>query len=451
MAANLAHLPPPEEPFEDALAPGEMPPYSSDAEMAVLGGILQDAQAMAQVAPLLTAADFYHEHHRVVYDACLTLFKSGEPVDVVWVSERLADDRRLWDVGGRSYVMQLGAGLPGSVGLVTARTVVWWARLVRDMAQRRALWEAAHAMIETTHDKAIKDPLGQATASLLDIARRFELTGASPSMADAINEALESLISRQTGLVGLSSGLPTLDRMTGGFQSGQLITLGARPGNGKTSLALNIAHHAVGQGLPVLFFSLEMQARELMGRVLRTTAQSSCDPAKLRAAAQAVQQSARLWHIDDTPSLTLAAIQARTMKAFAQPAPPTLVVVDHLGLIASEPGKRAQNRAYELGDMTASLKAMAKTINAPILLLCQLNRAIEARQDRKPQLSDLRDSGSIEQDSDIVLFTDIVRGEDRKPTGEATLSIAKQRDGALGDIPLSFAAHLTRFREPLRL
>lgn len=455
-AANLAYLHKSDEAdsaaLEDELTPGEMPPYSTDAEQAVLCAVLQDADAMAEAAPLLKPDYFFHEHHRIIYSACLELFKAGERVDILIVSEMLKDDSRLWDVGGRSYLMDLASGFPASTGFVTSNSVRYWAKRVKDMAQRRAVWQAGYELIETASDTRKPDYMETATASLMAIAQEYD-PETETTANTALDEAFQRLYERATnplGVVGLPTGIRSLDKMTGGFQPGQLITLGARPGNGKTSLALNICDHVIRQtGRPVLFFSLEMMAAELLARVVKTAAGSSSDLHKLAAARDELRPMAPLWQIEDAGGLSFPAIQARALRQYAKRPETALIVVDHLGLIVSEDSKRFQNRAYELGVMTAGLKTLAKTLKTPILLLCQLNRAIESRQDRKPQLSDLRDSGSIEQDSDIVLFLEIERDKDRKPTSKATLSLAKQRDNPQCEIPLTFIPFLTKFMEPI--
>lgn len=296
-----------------------------------------------------------------------------------------------------------------------------------------------------SQDKTEKAFLEKAQSQLMTIAQSFsqETSGSTDKMIDDAMALIEGKLIAPNGLTGLSTGFKALDAKTHGFQNGNLIILGARPSNGKTTLALNIAAHAVLQEKkPVLFFSLEMSGQELLEDVIKLVAGSTCNLGKLKQAVETVKAHQNLLHIKDKPDISLMDIQGITQKTQALCPDLGLVIIDHLGLVKPEEAKRFQNRAYELEEISWGLKAMAKTLKLPVLLLCQLNRTIETRQDKKPMLSDLRDSGAIEQNADIVMF---LSGEREEP--KRLLTIAKHRNGPLGEIPLSFHGAMAQFKE----
>lgn len=305
--------------------------------------------------------------------------------------------------------------------------------------------KTCYQLASMSQDKTEKAFLEKAQSQLMTIAQSFsqETSGSTDKMIDDAMALIEGKLIAPNGLTGLSTGFKALDAKTHGFQNGNLIILGARPSNGKTTLALNIAAHAVLQEKkPVLFFSLEMSGQELLEDVIKLVAGSTCNLGKLKQAVETVKAHQNLLHIKDKPDISLMDIQGITQKTQALCPDLGLVIIDHLGLVKPEEAKRFQNRAYELEEISWGLKAMAKTLKLPVLLLCQLNRTIETRQDKKPMLSDLRDSGAIEQNADIVMF---LSGEREEP--KRLLTIAKHRNGPLGEIPLSFHGAMAQFKE----
>ncbi len=436
-----------------SLLEAKLPPHSDQAEQAVLCACLQKPWIIHQAATLLKPEHFYRGCHQLIFAAMSELCREGlgQESFIVAVPDLLKNQGKLDDAGGVSYILDLATSLPDGVW-ITPESFRYWSKILTDSAQRRGLINLGYGLTELAHDKEQKDYIEQAQTELMALQEAFSL-GESTSTGSMMDQALaniETQMNTPEGVTGLSTGLRSLDRVTHGFQPGQLISLGARPGGGKSALGMNIACHiATQEQKPILYFSLEMSGAELMQRNLYALAESNSSLSLLRDAREKMKASENLFIIEDRADLTLTAIQSLIQRTKATRPELGLIVIDHLALIASETDshRRFQNRAYELGHMTRTLKMLAKSLKVPILLLCQLNREIENRQNKKPQLSDLRDTGSIEQDSDLVLFAYIDRDENRQPTGKAILSVAKQRNGVLGELPLMFIPHLTRFKE----
>ena len=428
-----------------------LPPSSTDAEQAVLSGILQQPELITHAVGLLQPEHFYRSAHQEIFRAMLACFEQGAPIEPIAVTDALKVADTLDIAGGGSYVWDLILGVNPNAQAIDLVSFRYWAKQLIDLARRRELITACHDIQESAHDRANKAYQEEAENLLFLLSDAYpDVDEAQENPLDAAIASLEQEITSPKGVTGLSTGFPILDRSTHGFQPFQLITVSARPGGGKSAFALNVASHVVmNERKPVLYISLEMMASELVKRVLKAMAGTDVNLSRLKQSAQDLQPYMRDFILQDAAGQTLAAIQSQILKAKKARPDLGLIVIDHIGLIASDPKAKQQNRAYEIQQITSRLKSLAKTIQVPILQLAQMNRAIEARQEKtKPQLSDLRDSGSIEMDSDIVLFTHIERDENRKPTGNACLTIAKQRDGVQVEIPLVFIPHLTRFKEP---
>ncbi len=428
-------------------------PHNLQAEQAVLCGILQNPGMVHIASTMLKPECFYMRSHQHIFTAAVACAQRGLSVDafVVAIPDYLKSQGKLDAAGGSSYVIDLLDKIPDGVW-ITPDSFEYWCSVLLDYARRRETLKYGYEVAELAQDTERTDYIEQAQTQLMTLQAEYSLNEPvnTGGMMDQALANIEDRLSRRDGVTGLKTGIPQLDWMTHGFQPGQLISLGARPGGGKSALGMNIATHVViEEQKPVLYFSLEMTGDELLERTLHAMAGTNCQLEKIAQAREALRESEHRFIIEDRLDLTIGGIQARIQKEKALNPDLALVVVDHLGLIASEPDgyKRYQNRAYELGNMTRTFKMLAKSLKIPILLLCQLNREIETRQVKKPQLSDLRDTGSIEMDSDIVLFTYIDRDESRQPTGKACLTIAKQRNGSLGEIPLVFIPHLTKFEE----
>lgn len=426
-----------------------MPPSSTDAEQAVLSGILNHPELMNHAVGVLQPEHFYRTAHQEIFSAMLACFEQGAPIEPVAVTDALKVADALEAAGGNSYVWDLCLGSNPNALVINSDSLIYWAKLLIDLARRRELIITCNDIQESARDRSHKAYLEEAESLLFLLSDTYPEVG--EAQADPLDEAIASLereINTPSGVTGLSTGFPTLDKSTHGFQPYQLITVSARPGGGKSAFAMNVASHVVmEERKPVLYISLEMMASELVKRVLKAISGTDVNLSRLKQSAQDLRPYMKDFILRDAAGQTFAAIQSQILKAKKARPDLGLIVIDHLGLIASDPKAKQQNRAYELGIITGKLKTLAKAIQTPILQLAQMNRAVENRQDKKPQLSDLRDSGSIEMDSDLVLFTDIERDEKRKPTGNATLTIAKQRDGVQVEIPLVFVPHLTRFKE----
>jgi replicative DNA helicase len=438
--------------IDEPVLESKLPPHSTDAEQAVLAGILQQPDLMNEAVGLLEPSHFYRSAHQEIYRALLEVFNQQVPLEPIAITNALQTFGTLDIAGGSSYLWDLCLSANENVQVINPESLHYWAKIIIDKARRRELIAACYEIQEAAHNSTCSDYMGQAENLL------FILSEAYPSVrkadqnftGDALS-ALETELTTPNGITGLSTGFPNLDKATHGFQPHQLITVSARPGGGKSAFALNVASHVVlKEQKTVLYISLEMTGAELMKRVIKAMAGTDYDLSKLKKAAQDFKTHQHRFIVEDAAGQTLSAIQSRILKAKQKHADLGLIVVDHIGLIAPESNTKQQNRAYEIQQITSRLKVLAKNVQVPILQLAQMNRAIEGRQDKKPMLSDLRDSGSIEMDSDIVIFTNIERDEERRPTGNASLTIAKQRDGVQMEIPLLFIPHLTQFKESFK-
>ena len=433
---------------------GRSAPWSNDAEQAVLGAMLLDQDAALSGAQLLTDEMFYKEAHRRLYRAMVSLTERRSVIDHITLRDELTRRGELEGIGGYDYIAELADVVP------TAANVEFHARIVREKAILRRLIETATGIITEAYG-------GHTTANeLLDVAesrifqvsqqRRDEGFTRLKEMLWPTMERIETLQKSGKSITGVPSGFADLDNLTSGFQPAELSIVAARPSMGKTSLVLNIAQHvAVQPNLTVGFYSLEMSKEALVRRML--TAEARVDSSLVRrgmlrdfdftklARSAGVLQSCPVW-IDDTPALTLLEMRskARRLKADSDI---QLIVVDYLQLMRSP--EYADNKVQEISDISRSLKGLAKELSIPVIALSQLSRASEQRGgDRKPILSDLRDSGAIEQDADLVMFIhrpEYYDREDETKKGVAEVMLAKHRNGPTGDIHLRFNREYTRF------
>ena len=446
-------------PADDDVARLRVPPHSIEAEQSVLGGLLLDNLAWDRAADLLTESDFYRYEHRQIYTAISALVGGGKPADVVTVHEQLQSLGRADDCGGQAYLNALAQSVP------SAANIRRYAEIVRERAVLRKLIGASDEIATQAFN-----PQGKPVTQILDEAesRIFQI-GEEGSRSKqgfiGIDKLVVELIDRVTELhengaeevTGVRTGFYDLDRYTAGFQKGDLIVLAARPSMGKTALALNIAEHvAVREELPVLVFSMEMGASQLalrmvgsLGRIdqqhLRTGALHDDEWTRLT---EAVDQLGKVsLYIDETPALNPAELRARARRMARQFGGTLgLIVVDYLQLMSGSSGSD-ENRATELGEISRGLKALAKELQCPVMALSQLNRSVETRNDKRPLMSDLRESGAIEQDADVIMFIyrDDYYNKDSKELGVAEVIIAKQRNGPVGTIKATFLKQFTRF------
>jgi replicative DNA helicase len=438
----------------------KVPPHSIEAEQSLLGALLLDNQAFDRVADLVTAEDFYRDDHRRLWRHIAKLIEAGKPADVVTVSESIEASEDKDKTGGPAYLGALAQNTPSALNIRR------YAELVRERAVQRRLAQVATSIAEDALNPAGKEVgqlLDEAESRIFQIAesgaRRDQgLLEIKPVLAKVF-ERIDHLYHREnpSDVTGVPSGYTKIDQMTSGMQPGDLIIVAARPSMGKTALALNIAEHvAVDNGLPVAIFSMEMSATQLAMRMLGSIAR--VDQHKMRTGRLNDKEWGELsdamgklhetpLFIDEGGALTALEVRARARRLKRQYSKLGLIVIDYLQLMAST--TQGENRATEISEISRSLKAMAKELDVPVIALSQLNRAVDQRPDRRPVMSDLRESGAIEQDADVIMF--IYREVVYKPDlpedqrGLAEVIIGKQRNGPIGTVKLTFLGQHTRF------
>ena len=437
-----------------SIAIQKLPPQNVEMEQSILGAILQNNDAIVRLADTLQEEDFYHEAHRWLYRAMLDLFQENVPIDVLTVNEWLKKKNRIDVIGGPAYLAELVELVP------TAAHVDYHARVVREKSILRALIRTATGIVTDSYeaDEDVAALLDRAERAILEISQGKATSGFADLQSvlkDSFRQ-LETLSARKDPITGLPTGFSDLDRQTAGLQASDLIVIAGRPSMGKTTLALNIAAYAGMQtGKPIAVFSLEMSKEQMALRML--CAEARVDSAKLRTgflagsdwsllttAAGDLSGQANIY-IDDTPMQTALDIRAKARRLRSEQGDLGLVIIDYLQLMQGR--SRAENRQQEISDITRALKALARELHVPVVALSQLSRAVEQRRPPKPQLSDLRESGAIEQDADVValLYRDEVYNEDSDERGVAEVNIAKHRNGPTGTLRLAFRGEFTRF------
>ena len=432
---------------------GLTPPANLEAEQSVLGAVLLRAQALDQVADLLSPEDFYRSGHGNIFQAMLDLWGKGEPVDLVTVTALLKERGRLEDVGGPVFL----AALSEHVG--TAANAAYYAKLVHDKSVLRRLLACSQnitqACLSPVED--VEAFLDKAEADIFKVAESKIRLGFQPlsSLVETEVATLEAIWHRDQGrITGVPSGFPDLDGLTAGFQPGDLIIIAARPSMGKTALALNIAFNAAYQAqVPVAFFSLEMSKEQLVRRLLSNVGE--IDASHLRRAFltndewKKLQEAASFLlecpiYIDDSPAAAVLEVRSKARRLKAEDKL-GLLVVDYLQLMRGR--SDAPSREQEISDISRSLKALAKELSIPVIALSQLSRKVEDRPRKEPQLADLRESGAIEQDADVILFIyrDEVYNDTSPEKGQARILLKKQRNGPTGEFKLAFRGLYTRF------
>lgn len=423
-----------------------IPPHSSEAEESVLGALLLDKDAIIAIAEFLSPDDFYDDRHREIFKCAIDLFEERVPIDVLTISEKLKKSKALKSVGGAGYLAGLANKVP------TAAHVEHYGKIVKDSATKRSLMKAASKLVELSMDEglAANELLDKAESAVFSLTQQH-LGGAFTHVKDALAESfdrLDELHKSGEGLRGVPTGFADLDNTLAGFQRSNLIILAARPGVGKTSLALNMAQElAVKYSRPVGYFSLEMSKEELVDRLL--VAQADIDAWKLKTGKLSEEDFTRLSNamgelaeapifIDDTPALSILEMRTKARRLQVESGV-ELIVVDYLQLARS---RRLENRVQEVSEISQGLKNLARELKIPVLALSQLSRAVEHRGEKKPQLADLRESGSIEQDADVVMF---LWREDEENMENINLNIAKHRNGPLRLIKLFFRGDRIKF------
>ena len=433
----------------------KVPPNSIEAEQSLIGGLMLDAEAWDKVADVIISADFYRKDHRLIFEAIANLVESGSPCDVVTVSEHLDNRNELDQAGGLEYLAMLANE---TAGAANARA---YAKIIREKSTLRALINVGNEISGsafTTEGRNAAQILDEAERLVFQIAEKGARGKAGfKSLKQILPEAVDriDLLHQSEGdITGISSGYGEFDKLTAGLQKGDLIIIAGRPSMGKTTLAVNIAENAaIGANIPTAIFSMEMPAQQLafrmissLGRVdqthLRTGTFPDEDWSRINTAVQLMSEAPIF--IDDAPSLSPTDIRARARRLHREHGL-GLIVVDYLQLMQVEGSK--ENRATELSEISRSLKALAKELELPVIALSQLNRSVEQRNDKRPVMSDLRESGAIEQDADLIIFIyrEEVYNQDTPRKGIADIAIAKQRNGPIGDFPLTFVGRYTKF------
>jgi replicative DNA helicase len=438
-----------------------LPPHSVEAEQSLLGALLIDNQAFDKVADLVAAEDFYRDDHRRIWRHISRLIEASRPADVVTVLESIEASEDKDKTGGAGYLAALAQNTP------SALNVRRYAELVRERAVQRRLAQVATEIAESALAPTGKDVgqlLDEAESKIFQIAesgarKDTGLIGISPVLAKVF-ERIDHLHSQEnpSDITGVPSGFIDLDKMTAGLQPQDLIIVAGRPSMGKTAFALNIAEHVAlhpSVSLPVAIFSMEMSASQLAMRMLSSMAK--VDQTRLRTGRLNDEEWGRLTdeigrlneariHVDETAALNALELRARARRMKREYGKLGLVVVDYLQLMSAS--GQGENRATEISEISRSLKALAKELDVPVIALSQLSRAVEQRNDRRPLMSDLRESGAIEQDADVILFIyreEVYAPDKEEAKGRAEVIIGKQRNGPIGTVPLTFLGRFTRF------
>jgi replicative DNA helicase len=445
--------PPPPGAFAD-----RAPPYSAEAEMSVLGGMLIDADAIVKAIETIDDTMFYREGNRRLFRSMVRLWERGEVIDPITLSEELKNAGDLEAVGGMQYMAQLLDAVP------TAANIEYHCRIVREKALLRRLIEAATSIIQETftNQGEIEEVLDRAEQKIFQIAQSHDRKGFVwiKEILWPTFEKIEQLQNNNSSITGVPTGFTDLDEMTAGFQSGDLIIVAARPSMGKTAFTLNIAQHAaIAAQKPVAFFSLEMSKESLVQRIL--CAEARVDAGRLRRGRLSDDDYGRLAtaagylntapiYIDDSAGISVLEMRAKARRLKSDRPDLAMIIVDYLQLMTA--GGKVESRQQEVSEISRSLKALAKELDVPVVALSQLSRAVESRPDKRPMMSDLRESGAIEQDADVIMFLfrpeyyyGPVDKEGNSIEGRAEVIIGKQRNGAVGAIPLMFLKEFTRF------
>ncbi|MCC5852266.1 MAG: replicative DNA helicase [Alkalimonas sp.] len=436
----------------------KMPPHSIEAEQSVLGGLMLDNEAWDRVAEKVVEQDFYLRAHRLIFNALTKLAEQNQPMDLITVSQALEQNQLLDDVGGFAYLGEIAKNTP------SAANILAYAEIVRERAVIRDMIGVAHDIADAGYD-----PQGRTSAELLDFAetRVFKIAeqrananeGPEPihDILSKTIEKIDELFNKpHNGVTGVSTGYVDLDKMTSGLQPSDLIIVAARPSMGKTTFAMNLCENAaITSDKPVLIFSLEMPSEQIMMRMLasvgridqtriRTGQLEDEDWARLSSAIELLNTKGKMY-IDDASGLTPTEVRSRARRVAREHGGLSMIMVDYLQLM-TVPGM-SENRTLEIAEISRSLKALAKELKVPVVALSQLNRSLEQRADKRPVNSDLRESGSIEQDADLIMFIyrDEVYNDDSPDKGSAEIIIGKQRNGPIGRVRLTFHGQYSRF------
>ncbi|MDT8316527.1 MAG: replicative DNA helicase [bacterium] len=438
---------------------GKVPPQNIDAELSILGGILLDNNAINNVIELLSASDFYRKAHAKIFNTMIDVAEKGEPVDLITLSDALKTSGLLEEVGGPAYIASLADGVP------TAANIAYYAKIVKDKAVLRGLINTATDIVTKGYEESaeVDDFLDYAESRIFEISQNKVKPSFFPikSIVKDSFKTIEELYGRKDLVTGVPTGFSELDKMTSGFQKSDLIIVAGRPSMGKTAFCLNVALNSVKEGRdevkPVAIFSLEMSKEQLVSRMLCSEARvdatrlrggflADSDWPKLTRAAGVLSEAP--LYIDDTPAISVLEMRAKARRLKGDKGL-GMIIVDYLQLMRGRDGMKS--REQEISEISRSLKALAKELDLPVIALSQLSRAVEQRGgDKRPMLSDLRESGSIEQDADIVMFVfreEFYKRDDDDLKGLAEIIIGKQRNGPVGTAKVAWLSEYTRFED----
>lgn len=436
----------------------KMAPHSLEAEQSVLGGLMLDNEKWDVVAEKVVAKDFYSRPHRIIFEGAAALLEAGNPLDLITLSEHLETADQLEDVGGFAYLAELAKNTP------SAANILAYAEIVRERALIRDMISVANEIADAGYDPQGRDSeelLDMAESKVFAIAEQRTLENEGPQNVEGI---LEKTLERieilyqtpQDGVTGVTTGFTDLNKKTAGLQGSDLIIVAARPSMGKTTFAMNLCENAaMAEEKPVLIFSLEMPAEQIMMRMLASLAR--VDQTKIRtgqlddedwarvSSAMGVLMEKKNMYIDDSSGLTPTEVRSRARRIARDHGGLSLIMIDYLQLMRVP--SLQDNRTLEIAEISRSLKALAKELNVPVVALSQLNRSLEQRADKRPVNSDLRESGAIEQDADLIMFIyrDEVYHEDSALKGIAEIILGKQRNGPIGTVRLTFQGQYSRF------
>ncbi|HEX5848570.1 MAG TPA: replicative DNA helicase [Rubrobacter sp.] len=445
--------------METGAEASRVPPHDLEAERAVIGAMLVSESAVAAVAERLDAEDFYSEVHRIIYAAMMRLYSRGDPIDQLTLTNELRSINEFERIGGRPYVFQIVESVP------TAANAGRYADIVRGKALLRAVIDVGSRITEDAfrEPENVSEALDSAEQLIYGVSNKTLREHLAPikDLAPSTLEMIQRLYEQEGEVTGVETGFEDLDRLTTGFHKSDLVVLAARPAMGKTAMALNAIWHAAGEKkMPVAIFSLEMSKEQLVQRLISQTTRIPAQalrsgnvkaedwPKLVRGVAEVAR--APIW-IDDTAGVTLMEIRAKVRRLASQlnttgEKPLSLVVIDYLQLMIGQ-GNRQENRQQEIAEISRGLKVLARDLDVPVLAIAQLSRAVEARHDKRPLLSDLRDSGAIEQDADMVMF--LYRDEYYNPEsddkGIAEVIVGKHRNGPTGKVQLAWLEQYTKF------
>ena len=433
-------------------------PQSIEAEEAVLGAVLVNPLSLGRIVETLKPESFYRPAHRIIYETCLELFKKNDPIDIVTVSQFLMDKNELENVGGRSYINDL------ALNVVTTANIEYYAKIIREKEIKRALINAGSEIVNTAYESEDTDiVLDNAQKMIFNIAASKDTTDlvCIQDLVVSSYEMIERRFNNKDELVGVTTGFYDLDNITSGLHKSDLIILAARPAMGKTAFALNLAQNVALKGKKaVAIFSLEMPKQQLVSRML--CAEAEVDSQRVKTGnlqpkdwEKLVEGMTRLSeakiYIDDAAGATVTDVKAKCRRLMMEEKELGLIVIDYLQLM--EGGGNPNDRNQQISQISRSLKGLAKELDVPIIALSQLSRAVESRPDKRPMMSDLRESGAIEQDADIIMFIyrdEYYNRDDVENKGKAEVIIAKHRNGSVGTVELLFQSNITKFKNPTK-